>query len=400
MNRSPEDQPLYDVTLFGATGFVGRLTAEYLVAHAPPGCRVALAGRSRAKLERLRQQLAVRYPDRAAGLALVAADAADPAAMRGLAESTRVLASTVGPYAWYGEELVAACAAAGTDYTDLTGEPEFVDRMFVRYGALAARTGARIVHSCGFDSLPHDLGAYFTVQQLPEGVPLTVDGFVRTKAMFSGGTLASALAAIGRQSQTLAAARERRRHEHPPVGRTVRTPLGVPRLSRETAAWALPLPTIDPQVVGRSAAALERYGPDFRYRHYASVQTLPMALAAPAGLGALVLAAQLPAVRSWLTSRYAPGDGPDEERRARSWFRVRFVGAGGGRQVFTEVSGGDPGYGETAKMLAEASLCLALDELPKTSGQVTPAVAMGDALIDRLGAAGIRFRVSRVRRSG
>ncbi|MET9540286.1 saccharopine dehydrogenase NADP-binding domain-containing protein [Streptomyces sp. NPDC006553] len=383
----------YDVVLFGATGFVGELTAEYLAAHAPAECRWALAGRNRSGLTALRERLAARWPH-CAGLPLVVADAADPGSLRELAESARVVATTVGPYVWYGDGLVGACAEAGTDYVDLTGEAEFVDLTYVRHDARARETGARIVHACGFDSVPHDLGVYFTVQQLPEGVPLRVDGFVRAGAQFSGGTFASALTAFGRGREILRAAHERRLHEPRLVGRRARAPLGGPRFSRETGTWALPLPTLDPQVVARSAAAIDRYGPDFRYRHYASVKTLPMALGGTAAIGASVTAAQLPPVRAWLMERYQAGQGPSAERRARSWFSVRFVGEGGGRRVFTEVSGGDPGYDETAKMLAESALSLAFDPLPKTSGQVTTAVAMGDALIDRLRAAGIRFRVA------
>ncbi|WP_425429025.1 saccharopine dehydrogenase family protein [Streptomyces vietnamensis] len=383
----------YDVVLFGATGFVGELTAEYLAEHAPAECRWALAGRSLGKLEALRDRLAAGRPHLAA-LPLVVADSADPGSLRELAESARVVATTVGPYVWHGEGLVAACAEAGTDYLDLTGEAEFVDLMFVRHDARARETGARIVHACGFDSVPHDLGVYFTVRQLPEDVPLRVDGFVRAGAAFSGGTFASALTAFGRGREILRAAHERRLHEPRLVGRRARAPLGGPRFSRETGTWALPLPTLDPQVVTRSAAALERYGPDFRYRHYASVKTLPMAVGGTAVIGASVAAAQLPPVRSWLMGRYGSGEGPSAERRARSWFSVRFVGEGGGRRVFTEVSGGDPGYDETAKMLAESALCLAFDPLPKTAGQVTTAAAMGDALTARLQAAGIRFRVA------
>ncbi|WP_346768357.1 saccharopine dehydrogenase NADP-binding domain-containing protein [Streptomyces sp. R301] len=390
--RSGVGRP-YDVVLYGATGFVGELTAEYLAEHAPAGCRWALAGRSPAKLAALRDRLAAGRPH-LAGLPLLTADSGDPASLRALAESARVVASTVGPYVWYGEGLVAACAEAGTDYLDLTGEPEFVDLVYVRHDARARETGARIVHACGFDSVPHDLGVLFTVGQLPEGVPLRIDGFVRAGAVFSGGTVASALTAFGRGPQTLRAARERRLHAPRLVGRRAHAPLGGPRFSTETGTWALPLPTLDPRVVARSAAALERYGPDFRYRHYASVRTLPMALGGTAALAATLVTAQVPPVRRWLMDRYAAGSGPSAERRARSWFTVRFVGEGGGRRVFTEVSGGDPGYDETAKMLAESALCLALDPLPKTAGQVTTAVAMGDALISRLRAAGLRFRVA------
>ncbi|MCX4680046.1 saccharopine dehydrogenase NADP-binding domain-containing protein [Streptomyces sp. NBC_01433] len=396
MNRQSGAKRPYDVVLFGATGFVGVLTAEYLAANAPVDCRWALAGRDRAKLERLRERLTAIEP-RCAELPLVQADADDAEALRALAESARVVATTVGPYVWYGEKLVAACAEAGTDYVDLTGEAEFIDRMYLEHDARARETGARVVHACGFDSVPHDLGVYFTVQQLPRDVPLVIDGFVRSNAVFSGGTFASALTAMGRGPQMLQAAKERRLHEPRLVGRRVRAPLGTPHFSGATGTWALPLPTVDPRIIGRSARALERYGPDFQYRHFASVKHLPVAIGSTAALGALVAAAQLPSVREWLMSRYEPGEGPDAERRKRSWFTVRFVGEGGGRRVFTEVSGGDPGYGETAKMLAESALCLALDELPATSGQVTTAVAMGDALLERLRAAGLGFRVAAVR---
>ncbi|MCZ7456831.1 saccharopine dehydrogenase family protein [Streptomyces sp. WMMC940] len=396
MNRQSGPERPYDIVLFGATGFVGTLTAEYLAAHAPEGCRWAAAGRSEARLEQLRERLTAINPA-CAGLPLVVADADDPDSLRALAESTRVVATTVGPYVWYGEPLVAACADAGTDYADLTGEPEFVDSVYIRHDARARETGARLVHACGFDSVPHDLGVHFTVQQLPQDVPLRVDGFVRAGGIFSGGTLASALTAMGRQRQASRAARERRLHEPRLMGRRATAPLGAPRFSRETGAWALPLPTLDPRIVARSAAGLRRYGPDFRYRHYASVRTLPMALGGPVALGALAALAQVGPVREWLMHRYEPGRGPSAERRERSWFQVRFVGEGGGRRVFTEVSGGDPGYGETAKMLAESALSLALDELPATAGQVTTAVAMGDALLARLRAAGIVFRVADAR---
>ncbi|MFE1755762.1 saccharopine dehydrogenase family protein [Streptomyces anandii] len=389
MSRLKRTDRPYDVVLFGATGFVGTLTAEYLAAHAPDGLRWAIAGRGEARLRELRERL-----PGGESVAVLRADAADPASLRELARQTRVLATTVGPYVTYGEELVAACADNGTDYLDLTGEPEFVDLVYVRHDARARETGARLLHACGFDSVPHDLGAYFTVRQLPEGVPLSVDGFVRVDAAFSGGTFASALNQFARPLRMRAAARERARHEPRLMGRRASAPAGAPRFAGEVGAWALPLPTIDPQIVVRSARALERYGPDFRYRHYAAVERLPVAVGGVAAVGALAAAAQVPPARRWLSGRLQPGEGPSAERRARSWFSVRFVGEGGGRRVLTEVSGGDPGYGETAKMFAESALCLALDDLPPTAGQVTTAVAMGDALLARLNAAGITFRVA------
>jgi short subunit dehydrogenase-like uncharacterized protein len=379
----------YDVVLFGATGFVGTLTARYLAAHAPEGLRWAIAGRDERRLRALRERL-----PGGESVGVLRADVTDPPSLRALARQTRVVATTVGPYVTHGEELVAACADNGTDCLDLTGEPEFVDLVYVRHDTRARETGARLVHACGFDSVPHDLGVYFTVRQLPEGVPLSVDGFVRAHGTISGGTLASALGQVAHPLRMRAAARERARHEPRLLNRRVSAPLGAPRYAGEVGAWALPLPTIDAQIVARSARALARYGPDFRYRHYAAVRHLPVAVGSVAALGALAAAAQLPPARRLLTARLRPGEGPSAERRARSWFSVRFVGEGGGRRVYTEVAGGDPGYDETAKMFAEAALSLALDDLPDTAGQVTTAVALGDALIDRLRRAGVTFRTA------
>ena len=380
----------HDVVLFGATGFTGGLTAEYLARHAPGSTRWALAGRSPAKLAAVRARLAAIDPA-CARLELLRADVTDAASLRAVAARTRVVATTVGPYADLGEPLVAACAAAGTDYADLTGEPEFVDRMYVRHHAAAVATGARIVHACGFDSIPHDLGVLFCVQQLPRGVPLVVRGFVRAGGRASAGTFRSAVGVMSRLRQARLARAERRRIEPRPA-RRVASVRDVARYERSLGAWALPLPTIDPQIVKRSAAALD-YGPDFSYGHYVAVERLPLAVGAVAGAGAALALSQLPPARAWLLRRLRPGAGPSPERRARSWFNVRFVGEGGGRRAVCEVAGGDPGYGETAKMLAESALCLAHDELPPSAGQVTTAVAMGDALIGRLRRTGITFEL-------
>jgi short subunit dehydrogenase-like uncharacterized protein len=382
----------YDLVLFGATGFTGALTAEYLARHAPASCRWAVAGRNRAKLTALRDRLAALDPARA-DPPIVVADTTDPESLRAMAADARVVATTVGPYLFHGEPLAAACAEAGTDYLDLTGEPEFVDRVFLAHHGTAVRTGARLVHACGFDSVPYDLGVHFTVGQLPPGVPLTVEGRVRAGGSLSGGTLASALNAFSRLRPARNAARARRRAESPATGgRRARAVEGKPHRDRASGQWLVPLPTIDPQIVVRSARALDAYGPDFTYRHYAAVRRLPVALAGAAGMAAVVLLAQVPPLRRALQSRLAPGEGPGPEQRAKAWFEVRFVAEGGGERVVTEVRGGDPGYDETAKMLAEAALCLAFDDLPSTSGQVTTAVAMGDALTARLRRAGIEFR--------
>jgi short subunit dehydrogenase-like uncharacterized protein len=382
----------YDIALFGATGFTGGLTARYLAANGSDGLRWALVGRNRGKLEAVRSQVEGPLRPGLAAPDLIEADAADASAMAKVAEASKVVITTVGPYALYGEPLVAACAAVGTDYVDLTGEPEFVDRMWLGYHEQAQRSGARIVHCCGFDSIPHDLGAYFTVKQLPEGAPLTVNGYVRMGAQFSGGTFHSAINAFARGHQTVAAARRRRRAEQRPSGRRVHS--ASPRLRRDSklGGWTVAFPTIDGPIVRRSAAALDRYGPDFTYGHNIVAKHLYSLAGGAAGIGTAALLAPLPPTRKLLLKAKSPGEGPSEAVRAKSWFKVTFVGEGGGERIVTEVSGGDPGYDETAKMLAESALCLAFDELPETAGQVTTAQAMGDALLARLQAAGILFR--------
>jgi short subunit dehydrogenase-like uncharacterized protein len=388
------DERQYDLALFGATGFTGGLTAHYLAENGPEGLRWALVGRNRGKLEAVSSSLASVLGAGVPGPDLLVADAADAGALAKVAEAAKVVITTVGPYALYGEPLVAACAAAGTDYVDLTGEPEFVDRMWLGYHEKAQASGARLVHCCGFDSIPHDLGAYFTVKHLPEGVPLTVNGYVRTGAEFSGGTFSSAITGFSRARQTVSAARRRRQLEQRPAGRKIHSASPRPRRDSELGGWVTPLPTIDGAVVRRSAAALERYGPDFTYGHNAVAKHLASIAATAGGVGAALVLAQLAPTRKLLLKAFpSPGEGPSEETRAKSWFKITFVGEGGGERVVTEVSGGDPGYSETSKMLAESGLCLAFDELPETAGQVTTAAAMGDALQARLQSAGISFQM-------
>jgi len=370
----------HEVVLFGASGFTGALTAHYLARTAPSDFRWALAGRNREKLEQLRAELASEN-SALADMPVLLADVTDPDSLRRVAAAARVVLTTVGPYIRYGEPLVAACAEEGTDYCDLTGEPEFVDQMYLRHDTRARETGARLVHCCGFDSIPSDLGAYFTVKQLPEGVPIRLEGFLRVRARPSGGTVSSGLAAVTRFPQLVRAGRRRRRVEPPAEGRTVRRSPGHPRYERAVGAWVVPLPVIDLEIVRRSARALPRYGPDFSYRHYVAVY-----LSSSVGMARAI-------GKTMVHGLPKPGEGPTPEQRAESWFKLRFVGEGGGSRVVTEVAGGDPGYGETSKMLGEAGMCLARDDVPERAGQLTTAVAMGDALIARLERAGIAFNV-------
>ena len=388
----------FDIVLFGATGFTGGLVADYLArATLREPLRWALAGRSQERLLAVREQLA--QVSGATPPALLVADVEDATALAEMAAATTVVISTVGPYARLGEPLVKACAEEGTHYVDLTGEPHFVWRMRSRWDETARFHGARIVNSCGFECIPPDIGALYTVnllrQRLGEagwhGARVRVQGGVEAGGGLSGGTWHSAVGAMSEPLKVL---------QSGPWG-SLGDLLGglVPPLRREPRwqRWALAVPTIDPEVVRQSARLRGRdYGEQFSYNHYFLSRRLWPLAAGVAAVGGLFTLAQFRPTRQWLLRQKPPGDGPGSEARAKGWFRLHFIAEAEGIEVRTVVSGGDPGYGDTAKMLAEAALCLALDRgLPKVAGVITPAVAMGEALIPRLERAGIHFSEER-----
>jgi short subunit dehydrogenase-like uncharacterized protein len=375
---APPDEPKkWDLTVFGATGFVGRLIAAYLAQHAPAEVRLAIAGRTRAKLETLAAELR-------RDVGIVVADVDDPSSLARMAAETRVLLTTVGPYVEYGEPVVRACVEQGADYLDLTGEPAFVERIVAAHHEVARARGVLVLPCCGFDSIPTDLGVLWTTRALPRDRSLTIAGYVEGRGGFSGGTLASALG-------VLASPPPRKRRS----GGSRARPRAKIHYQRELSRWALPLPTIDPQIARRSARLRGDYGPEFNYEHYIAVPRAWHLGVAVAGAGALVGAAKVGPLRRWLTRARPAGSGPSPEQRAKSWFKVTFVGRAGDQQVITEVSGGDPGYDETARMAGETALCLVLqrDLLEQTGGVSTTAAACGELLIARLRAAGMRFVV-------
>jgi len=380
----------FDIVVFGATGFTGGLVADYLAAHGG-ALRWAIAGRDATKLERVRERL------RSHGSTpeLIVADASDARALADMAQRTRVVLTTVGPYIRYGEPLVKACAEAGTHYVDLTGEPPFVDLVRERYHAVALGNRAKIVNACGFDSIPHDLGAYFTVQALRKrlseseqaSTPISIEAVVRAGGTISGGTWHSALEIMG-SMRSVKPAKKRS-----PEGRKVGSLPQSISFQKELGLWTVPMPTIDPLVVLQSARLLPEYGPEFRYGHYVGLKHWYQVAGLVAGMGTVAGLAQLEATRTLLGKLKLPGEGPDEETRKRGWFRVIFRGKAGAHRVQCEVRGGDPGYGETAKMISEAALTLARDgeRLPAHFGVVPSAAALGNVLIERLVRAGIAF---------
>lgn len=381
------DTRAYDIVLYGATGFTGRLVAEYLAQKPSGSFRWALAGRAVDKLRQIRAELNLGDE-----IGLIHADSSDETSLLNMAAQTRVVLTTVGPYIRHGEPLVKACINAGSDYVDITGEPEFVNLLLDRYDAAARDRGVRIVNCCGFDSIPPDLGVYMTVQHLPDDAVVSLEGFVSSDASFSGGTFHSAIEMISRRSARPPA-------KTPTVngGRVVRSGPRKIHYAPAVKGWVAPFPTIDPQVILRSARALPVYGREFVYSHYLNVGSLPLMVGMGVGLGALVALAQIKPTRDLLLKLLPQGSGPSPERRARSFFDVKIVGRAGDREVIGHVRGGDPGYTETAKMVSESALCLALDsdQLPAVAGVVTTAVAMGNRLLERLRQAGIVFEMEK-----
>jgi short subunit dehydrogenase-like uncharacterized protein len=404
-----------DVVVFGATGFVGRLVAEYLAEHAPEGTRVGLAGRSEERLKQVRAGLgavAAEWP-------LLVADSGDAESLAAMARAARVVATTVGPYQPRGLALVGACAEAGTDYVDLTGEVLFERDSADRYHEVAAGSGARIVHGGGFDSIPSDLGVHFLYETVKadDGGELEDTALVvtRLRGGFSGGTLASITGQVDEVRADPALRRKAGdpyalspdRAAEPDLGR--QRDLMRVRNDETLGMWIGPflMASINSRVVRRSNALLDwAYGRRFRYREVSGYGPgragMMRATTTTSALGALTAALAYPRTRKLLVGRFlpGPGQGPSEKTRKNGRFTMEIhTRTSAGRHYRATVAAqGDPGYQATAVMMGEAVLALVLDRdrLPGRAGVLTPATALGTVLTDRLRAAGMTFAAERV----
>ncbi|WP_460458654.1 saccharopine dehydrogenase family protein [Angustibacter peucedani] len=408
----PDDDRELDVVVHGASGFVGRLVAEHLARHAPSGLRVGLSGRSKERVEAVRAGLG----EAAAAWPVIVADGADDEALAALAARTRVVATTVGPYARYGVPLAKACAAAGTHYADLTGEVLFVRTLVDEVDADAKASGARIVTSCGFDSVPSDLGVLLLHEKVvADGAGELTDTTLvaRMKGGFSGGTIDS----MRGQVDAMLADRSLRKVVVDPYAlspdRAAEPDLGDERDSVKVfrndrlGGWLGPfvMASYNTRIVRRSNALQGwAYGRRFRYRElsgYGRSRSAPVvANAVTAGLGAVVVGMTKKPARALLDRVLpAPGDGPSAESRAAGFFRMKVHGTTttSAQYVSTVAAQGDPGYAATAVMLGEAAVALAVGEgLPDAAGVLTPATGIGDALVERLRGAGFELAAERV----
>jgi short subunit dehydrogenase-like uncharacterized protein len=387
----------FDIIVYGATGFTGQLVAEYLAAHytGKGDPKWALAGRSLDKLASVRD--AIGAP---ADTPLIVADASDPASLKAMVDQTRSVISTVGPYQLYGSELLAACVADGTDYFDLCGEPLWMRQMIDAHEATAKSTGARIVFSCGFDSLPFELGVLCVQQEAKKifGASASrVKGRVRAmKGTFSGGTAASMKATFVATARDLSLVTLLKNPFAltPGFEGPKQPPGNKPLFDQELDAWTAPfvMATINTRNVHRSNVLMDfPYGRDFVYDE--------MMLTGPGEKGeetAKRVAAAINAEKMGASSGPKPGEGPSKEARENGLYDLLFVAiAPDGRQVRAAVRGDrDPGYGSTSKMISECAICLLRDTPEVPGGIWTPGAAMGNHLIKRLvDHAGLTFEV-------
>lgn len=406
------DNTIYDLVILGATGFVGRLVCQYLQTYASQqeGFHWAIAGRSQSKLEVISTSLTAR-----GDVPIILADATDIDSLRRLCGQARVVVSTVGPYAKYGEPLVEACAETGTDYCDLTGESPWIRRMIDQYRPLAQQTGARIVHCCGFDSVPSDLGVFCLQQASLQrwGQPCTsVDMRVlAARGGFSGGTIASGLALVD-EAQRDTTLKQKLQDPYFLCPQSIRSdnqasPLPPVQFDKHWQEWVAPfvMAAVNTPIVLRSNYLQDyAYGESFRYSEGILTRGGPIgwlvAQGLKLGLDGLAIAAALPPSRWLLENTVVPasGEGPSQEEQEQGFYDLRFYGTtDSGKKLTVKVKGDrDPGYGSTSKILAQTALCLAKD-CPKSdkSGDFwTPAAVGGKALLGRLERhAGVTFTV-------
>jgi short subunit dehydrogenase-like uncharacterized protein len=389
----------FDIVIYGSTGFTGRLVAEYLASHyrGDRDLKWAMAGRSLDKLASVRD--AIGAPS---DTALIVADGGDPASLKAMVGQTKSVISTVGPYQLYGSELVAICAATGTDYLDLCGEPVWMRQMIDAHEATAKSSGARILFSCGFDSLPFELGVFFVQEAAKKALGAPVNRVkTRVRAMkgtFSGGTAASARATFAAAAKDLSlVALLQDPFVLTPGFEGPKQPRGnKPLLDEDMGSWTAPfvMATINTRNVHRSNMLMNfSYGKDFVYDE--------MVLTGPGEQGeanAKRVVAAVNAERMGAVNGPKPGEGPSKEERENGMYDLLFVAiAPDGKQVRAAVRGDrDPGYGSTSKMISECAICLLRDTPDVPAGIWTPGAAMGDKLIKRLvDHAGLTFEVEK-----
>lgn len=367
----------YDIVIFGATGFTGKLICDYLLGHAESKkLNIAVAARNKERLEKVVSRFLPNVPD------MLVVDSFDKESIDSMTSSAKLIITVVGPYSLYGEYLVESCTKNSTHYVDLTGEPNFVHTIRKKYSEAAASSKSIIVNSCGLESIVPDVGTLYTVSKMKSDKK-DITYYLKSRGTISGGTWASFINALYSNK--------------PIIGGGSKSVSGkkVKKIfyNKDFKSWSVIFPVIDKQIVYRSSKTDSIYGSKFSFNEYMMIKTYFQVIALILSILSITFISKLGLFKKWLLSLRPSGSGPSKEQRKCNWFKGVFVGTGENEKVVTQLSGGDPGYGETAKFISEIALCIIndYDNLKSKAGIMTPVECTGDLMINRLKNAGIKF---------
>jgi short subunit dehydrogenase-like uncharacterized protein len=373
----------YDIVLLGATGFTGKLTADYLVRRRKEEVfTLALAGRNREALDSIVNSIGDK------DVAVEICDITSETSLDNLTSNCKIIMNAAGPFTYWGKNVVDSCIQNKTHYLDITGEPSFVSDVYVTYHEMAVEAGVCVVNCCGFDSIPADLTSWLTAKKLPHNQPMILDGFVRTNAQFSGGTLNTAIEMLYREAKKTSVKFKIKKHPD--------TPRPKVRLhyNKDIKAWALPMPVVDPHIVKRSIYKMPlEFGYATAYRQFFVRSSFWKMLKTILPVLFALFLSRFLWFRKYMKQKFPPGTGPSESKRAASRFEFTCIGRSGINKVTMVMSGGDPGYNETSKMFSQSAFTL-LDKMRNgkvKSGVCTPSEALGQELADRLEKEGIKI---------
>ena len=356
----------YDLIIFGASGFTGKLISSYIASHKDtPNIKWAIAGRDRNKVTEIAEKYSVDA---------IIADSFDLESLDSMSKKTKLVITTVGPYSIYGENLIYSCIQNGTHCLDLTGEPDFVTSISKKYKHLATENNSIIIHCCGLESIPADIGAYETVK-LMDGEKKDLTFYLKTKGQISGGTWASFLNSISNPKTSIIQSKSKSNRKTKKLF-----------YSKRFKKWALIFPVIDKYIVMKSSRGSKEYGKQFSFNQYVLQKSLFSTIVLVSSIFLVGLVARFTPIRNKLINLIPSGTGPSKEKREKNWFDITVIGKQGNMEAITTIKGGDPGYGETSKFISEMALCILTnyEELNRKKGILTPIECAGSLITNRL----------------
>ena len=371
----------YDLIVYGASGFTGQLICEYLSDHKDvSNLKWAISGRDIEKLKSISTQFSTEKNK----IDVLYADSFDKTSLDSISSQSKLIITTVGPYAIYGELLVESCIENQTYYLDLTGEPHFVHKIKEKYAQKAYDNNVAIIHSCGFESIPPDIGVYSAINHLNEP-NADVSYFFESNGDISGGTWASFINSLS-SSRPIVSTESNKHHKSKSNKHTKKV-----FFHKEFKRWALFFPVIDKYIVRQTSKSFSQYGEGFSFSEYMLFKSWGKLAFILIGIFIVNIISKSKWIKKWLLSLKPSGSGPSKEQRDKNWFTAKVIARGKKNSVMTTIKGGDPGYGDTSKFISEMALCILTqsDQLLKNKGILTPVECSGDLLVDRLRDAGI-----------